>query len=168
MAFKRWLNYPGKVLFFPPHQFSSHKHRRENSRDQTELWHSSWEHPTVVQDLCSVLCSKDTSNTPVVPVVYLLYLLSVACRGVSSISSLCASSWMISDDWILQRILRFTLSFSLSSLQPDEHQTNKDTNEVRLKFTCREKTSKLQTSRLNFILYWMSAHLREWINNSMQ
>lgn len=158
MAFKRWLNYPDKVFFFP-HQFSSHKHRRENSWDQTELWHSSWEHPS------SVLCSKDTSNTPV---VYLLYLLSVECRGVSSISSLCASSWMISDDWILQRILRFTLSFSLSSLQPDEHQTNKDTNEVRLKFTCREKTSKLQTSRLNFILYWMSAHLREWINNSMQ
>lgn len=161
MAFKRWLNYPDKVFFFP-HQFSSHKHQRENSRDQTEVWHSSWEHPS------SVLCSKDTSNTPVVPVVYLLYLLSVACRGVSSISSLCASSWMISDDWILQRILRFTLSFSLSSLQPDEHQTNKDTNEVRLKFTCREKTSKLQTSRLNFILYWTSAHLREWINNSMQ
>lgn len=161
MAFKRWLNYPDKVLFFP-HQFSSHKHQRENSRDQTEVWHSSWEHPS------SVLCSKDTSNTPVVPVVYLLYLLSVACRGVSSISSLCASLWMISDDWILQRILRFTLSFSLSSLQPDEHQTNKHTNEVRLKFTCREKTSKLQTSRLNFILYWTSAHLREWINNSMQ
>lgn len=161
MAFKRWLNYPGKVLFFP-HQFSSHKHQRENSRDQTELWHSSWEHPS------SVLCSKDTSNTPVVYLLYLLYLLSVECRGVSSISSLCASLWMISDDWILQRILRFTLSFSLSSLQPDEHQTNKDTNEVRLKFTCREKTSKLQTSRLNFILYWTSAHLREWINNSMQ
>lgn len=159
MAFKRWFNYPDKVFFFSPPTSS----QVTNTGGRTvEIRLNSDTHP---ENIPAAYCAV---KTPVTHLLYLLYLLSVACRGVSSISSLCASLWMISDDWILQRILRFTLSFSLSSLQPDEHQTNKDTNEVRLKFTCREKTSKLQTSRLNFILYWTSAHLREWINNSMQ
>lgn len=165
MAFKRWLNYPGKVCFFFPPTSS----QVINTRGRTvEIRLNSDTHPENIPALCRTCAAYCAVKTPVTHLLYLLYLLSVECRGVSSISSLCASSWMISDDWILQRILRFTLSFSLSSLQPDEHQTNKDTNEVRLKFTCREKTSKLQTSRLNFILYWTSAHLREWINNSMQ
>lgn len=165
MAFKRWLNYPGKVFFF----FPSTSSQVTNTGGRTvEIRLNSDTHPENIPPLCRTCAAYCAVKTPVTHLLYLLYLLSVECRGVSSISSLCASSWMISDDWILQRILRFTLSFSLSSLQPDEHQTNKDTNEVRLKFTCREKTSKLQTSRLNFILYWTSAHLREWINNSMQ
>lgn len=165
MAFKRWLNYPDKVFFF----FPSTSSQVTNTGGRTvEIRLNSDTHPENIPALCRTCAAYCAVKTPVTHLLYLLYLLSVECRGVSSISSLCASSWMISDDWILQRILRFTLSFSLSSLQPDEHQTNKDTNEVRLKFTCREKTSKLQTSRLNFILYWTSAHLREWINNSMQ
>lgn len=83
MAFKRWLNYPDKVFFFPP---TSSQVTNTGGRT-VEIRLNSDTHPENIPALCRTSAAYCAVKTPVTHLLYLLYTCCTCCLWSVEVSA---------------------------------------------------------------------------------